>query len=132
MWLESNTSTSEKKISAFAELPQNETGTDLSPNNNDFGLVHKNSLTSMVQPLICSECGMKGLAVNITKEIEVVCKSCKQLGLNGATSPKVEPTKQFLVNKKIVDSLLSIGKGSSSIDTFCMKMGMNPIDRKTF
>lgn len=137
---EKKVTASERKLSAFVTANSN-------PNteNADYShytLVHYSVWQNLLKGLLCSNCHSASVQMQFREHFGYASKlvaKCEECGfICGSTysSPRVDNIHShrpaFQVNKRMVESFSSIGKGHSAMEQFSMCMGMNVMGSRTF
>ena len=93
-------------------------------NTGKFLLVHDSLWSKLFQNIKCSECGEQKLcaefsdAIGLSSKITLKCMSCGCVAGESYSSPHTEtkPRSPRLVNKRIVNSINSVGLGFAALE----------------
>lgn len=132
---ESSTSASIRKLSLFEK--QEET----LEKHGEYMLVRCDIWDELVRNMACKECGGSDFSTNVENmngfaaNVVVKCSDCSnqfQVCSSDRMSSSSSSRPPFDVNKKVVDSFLSIGRGHAALEQFCVGMGMNCISASNY
>lgn len=131
----SNISKTQQKFDYFANKDEY---VPLDNPKSKYTIMHSSMWQILLQNLICDNCQNHELKVNSTSnlgyssKLELFCNSCHKVYGSTFSSPRISTSRQFEINKNIVEAFLNMGKGHAAMETFSMSLGMQTIDRKTF
>lgn len=120
--------------SQFAAKNTAENVTDTS----SYTFMSNSMWSSLLCNVKCDECFTNSLDVinkgtfGYSSKIELICKSCEKVFSSIFSSPRVNVSKCFEANKKLVEAFLKIGKGHAALEVFSMVVGIHAMDKKTF
>ena len=107
-------------------------------NTSTYTMMHSSMWSILLQNLTCENCGKNELTVNSTAtlgystKLELTCQLCQNVYGTTFSSPRISESRQFEVNKNVVQAFLNMGKGHAAMETFSMSLGIETMDRKTF
>jgi hypothetical protein len=103
-----------------------------------YSIMHQSMWCELLKNQICNECGEKNLTVKhlgeygYSAKLELTCMSCNNVSGTSFSSPRLQDSKKFVINKNVVEAFLCIGKGHAAMEAFSMILGVPVMDRKTF
>lgn len=105
----------------------------------EYKLVDMVCLKELVRNLVCPLClQTTSLSISATEtngfacKLIVECENCPDLEIFGHTSQKVDGSKSFDVNRRIVKAFMSNGEGFGSLEKFSLVMNMDSMSSKTY
>lgn len=107
----------------------------------EFLFVHSTCWTELFKNLACSECRETNLVVQVREQkgfcakLVIKCQSCGYKMGESYTSPRskgVSKRPPFEVNRRVVDGMIGIGLGHSSMEKFCTIMSMRGMSVSSF
>lgn len=108
----------------------------------DYTLVHVSLWSELYKGVKCGECGMDSVKAELTEpsgfafKVIVKCYNCSTVLNEIYTSPKVGNTEStrppFDVNRRMVNTFVTMGKGHSAMEQHCMAMGMAGLSSPSF
>lgn len=138
----SQPSTSRRKIEYFVNTDEYE---EVSDCNDQFLIIDQRCITELFALVACNYCGQKQLAVNISenlgfvRKLTLTCDACKEEYGASYTSPRnnysttnTSGRASFLLNTRMVDAFVSLGKGYNALEQFGMEVGMPVLSKTSF
>ena len=128
--------TSQKKLSLFTSDNGDNIENEAEYENahSEYILVHSSFFLKVHKGTVCASCGGNDLKTDFSQfmgfasKITVTCTSCGNVCSENYTSPRISCADSsrppFEVNRRMVDTFLSLGKGHAGLEHFCMSMGM--------
>lgn len=108
----------------------------------DYTLVHVSLWSELYKGVKCGECGMDSVKAELSEpsgfafKVIVKCYNCSTVLNEIYTSPKVGNTEStrppFDVNRRMVNTFVTMGKGHSAMEQHCMAMGMAGLSSPSF
>uniref|UniRef100_A0A1B6JRX1 Mutator-like transposase domain-containing protein n=4 Tax=Proconiini TaxID=565685 RepID=A0A1B6JRX1_9HEMI len=105
----------------------------------EYKLVDMVCVKELVRNLVCPIClHPNSLSITETErngfacKLNVECENCPDLEIFSYTSKKIDGSKSFDVNRRIVKSFMTIGEGYGSLEKFSLVMNLDSMSSKTY
>ena len=130
-----------KKMKEKTQSTELENGANDGVLDCQFLFVHSSCWKKLCESLVCSECNTKNVQPKFSKQkgfatlISFVCYDCDGIVSESYSSPQEEKENKkgnFIVNRKLVDGINTIGLGYAALERLCIVLDMNCMSITSF